>query len=412
MSTSEGLTQRQIARLTLSFYLPSLLLSFSQGLLVPVLPLYAKSLQASYGMVGLITGGVGIGMLLGDLPAGLLVRRMGQKWAMLLGAGCTALSTVAMFWSRSVSEAVVYRLLSGFGQALYGIARHAYITEAVRVSSRGRAISLFGGLMRVGRFVGPLLGGAVAKAYGLRAPFLLFGAIYVAAFAVMVAFVQGSAGRSPETDNPQPSHSRHLASLLRSQIGLLASAGLGQLFAQMIRAGRGIVIPLYAADVIGLDVQQIGVVVSVSSAVDMLFFYPAGLIMDRLGRKWAIVPSFLIQALGMGLVPLTGSYIGVLLAASLIGFGNGFSSGSMMTLGADLAPDDARGEFLGIWRLIGDVGSSGGPLIVGAIADWVALPMAALIMAGAGLLASGTFAFLVPETLRKPPQVALLPSND
>ena len=135
--------------------------------------------------------------------------------------------------------------------------------------------------------------------------------------------------------------------------------------------------------------------------------------MDRLGRKYAIVPSFVIQAIGMGLVPITGSFAGLLLAASLIGFGNGFSSGSMMTLGADLSPPDARGEFLGVWRLIGDAGHSGGPLVVGAVADAVALPAAALMMACAGLVAGTIFGLLVPETLdRRRPAARLSTSSD
>ena len=73
----------------------------------------------------------------------------------------------------------------------------------------------------------------------------------------------------------------------------------------------------------------------------------------------------------------------------------------MMTLGADLAPVDSRGEFLGVWRLIGDLGSAGGPLIVGGIAGALALGAAALVISGAGGLAASVFAFLVPETLKK-----------
>jgi len=407
---SDHSPKQTIARLILSFYLPSLLLAFSGGMLVPVLPLFAKSLDASYGLVGLASAGVGIGMLLGDLPSAVLIRRLGHRGTMLVGVGCTALATLAVSWAQSMPEVVLYRLLSGLGQALYSIARHAYIAQAVQASGRGRAISLFGGLMRIGRFIGPLAGGTIAKAMGLRIPFLFVGAAYGSAFLIMVLFVPRA------RDGPGIEQSSHtgvsgLGHVLRSRLHILTPAGVGQLFAQMIRSGRSIVIPLYAADVIGLDVQLIGLVVSISSAVDMLFFYPAGLIMDRLGRKWAIVPSFAIQALAMSLVPLTGSFAGILFAASLIGFGNGFSSGSMMTLGADLAPETARGEFLSIWRLIGDVGSSGGPLAVGAIADAVALPTAALLMACAGLLASATFGFFVPETLKKP-KAKVSPSQD
>ena len=129
------------------------------------------------------------------------------------------------------------------------------------------------------------------------------------------------------------------------------------LFAQTIRAGRLAIIPLYAADVVGLDVQGIGLIVSLASAVDMSLFAVAGWLMDHLGRKFSIVPSFAIQALGMFLVPFTGSFGTLLLASMLIGLGNGIGAGTMMTLGADLSPPESRGEFLGIWRLIGDTGA-------------------------------------------------------
>jgi MFS family permease len=89
----------------------------------------------------------------------------------------------------------------------------------------------------------------------------------------------------------------------------------------------------------------------------------------------------------------------LLAVASLIGLGNGLGSGSMMTLGSDLAPRGSHAEFLGIWRWIGDAGSTGGPLVVGAIAELVVLPTAALVMGGAGLIAAMVFIFFVPETL-------------
>jgi hypothetical protein len=38
---------------------------------------------------------------------------------------------------------------------------------------------------------------------------------------------------------------------------------------------------------------------------------------------------------------------------------------------------------------------------VGQVAEWVALPVSALVMSGAGLIAALIFAFLVPETLKE-----------
>ena len=296
---------------------------------------------------------------------------------------------------------VIYRLLAGFGTALYSVSRHAYVAGAVGSGSRGRAISLFGGLMRIGRFAGPLVGGIVAAAYGLRATFLVYGLFSGLALAVMAVYVRVAARPAGSAGATKAAHRGSIWALLQAHWRVLASAGAGQLFAQTIRAGRLAIVPLYAADVIGLDVRQIGLIVSLSSAVDMSLFYPAGLLMDRLGRKFAIVPSFTIQALGMALVPLTGTFTGLLGATMLVGLGNGLGSGSMMTLGADLSPPESRDEFLGIWRLIGDGGHAAGPYVVGQVAEWVTLPMSALVMSGAGLVAALIFALLVPETLKK-----------
>jgi MFS-type transporter involved in bile tolerance (Atg22 family) len=85
----------------------------------------------------------------------------------------------------------------------------------------------------------------------------------------------------------------------------------------------------------------------------------------------------------------------------VIGLGNGLGSGTMMTLGADLAPADSRGEFLGVWRLIGDGGSAGGPVVVGAVADVLGLSLATFTIAGVGLLAAAMLGTLVPETLQR-----------
>jgi MFS family permease len=98
------------------------------------------------------------------------------------------------------------------------------------------------------------------------------------------------------------------------------------------------------------------------------------------------------------MVPFAQSFEGLLIAGLVIGLGNGIGSGSMMTLGADLAPPEATGEFLGVWRLIGDVGMVTGPLLVGLIASWMGLKGSAMVLMVAGLLASAILFFLVKET--------------
>jgi MFS family permease len=394
---------REVLRnpLMLAFYLPGLMLSVSDGMLVPVLPIYAKELEASYGLVGLVLAGEGLGMLLGDVPAGVLMRRFGQKGSIVIGTVGVVIATVSLFFPQPILMVVFWRVVSGLGRALWSVARHAYIAEAVGLASRGRAIALLGGTMRIGRFFGPVVGGIVAAQYGLRSAFLGYGVLGVLSAVAVIAFTHPDRRVAGHAPTGSAGYLGHLLAVIKAHYRVLLSAGLGQILAQAIRAGRGVIIPLYASDVIGLDVDAIGYIVSISSAIDMVLFYPAGVIMDRIGRKMAIVPSFLLQGIGMLLVPLTSSFAALAFAATLIGFGNGLGSGSMMTVGADLAPRDRRGEFLGVWRLIGDVGASGGPLAVGGVADLVTLPMAAWVMCGVGLAATVVFAALVPETLRK-----------
>ena len=73
----------------------------------------------------------------------------------------------------------------------------------------------------------------------------------------------------------------------------------------------------------------------------------------------------------------------------------------MIVLGSDMSPENGRSAYLSAWSLICDAGSSSGPLIVGWVSETIALPFAALVIAGAGLLAGSVFGFLVPDTLKQ-----------
>ena len=73
----------------------------------------------------------------------------------------------------------------------------------------------------------------------------------------------------------------------------------------------------------------------------------------------------------------------------LIAVGNGLGSGIVMTIGADTAPTVGRAQYLGGWRLCGDIGNSGGPLLVGAVAAVAPLAAACVVIGALGLLGTG-----------------------
>jgi MFS family permease len=120
-------------------------------------------------------------------------------------------------------------------------------------------------------------------------------------------------------------------------------------------------------------------------------FYPAGKVMDQKGRRWVAVPSMLIMGLPLLLMPFTHSATTLLLAAAVIGFGNGIGSGMVMTLGADHSPRLGRAHFLGVWRLMSDIGASCGPALLSFLAATLSL--------GAGIAVTGLIAFAAAAQL-------------
>lgn len=391
---------REFINLFLPLHLPAFLFSFSYSLLIPIMPKYAEGFNVSYTLIGVLLAADSIGMLAGDLPAGILMRRLGQKKSMILGLILSGISTAMLFWAPTIAWAVLFRMIAGLGNSLYTVSRLFYLTEMTPSNTRGRIISTFGGVFRFGRFLGPLVGGSVAAWLGLRASFLTFGLTCLIALAIVILFLPNVEILRPRTPAKRPQGSMILHTL-KTQSRSLATAGLGYLFMQIIRSGPVTLIPLYGTFTLRLDVQTLGLITSLSSGLDMLLFYPAGLLMDRWGRKYAIISSCLCLSAGMLIVPFASVWPVLLLAGMIAGLGNGLGAGVMMTLGADLSPEVGRSEFLGAWTLLGDIGNAGGPLVTGKLADLMPLPLTAAVIAAGGVAAALIFYFLVPETLKK-----------
>ena len=401
------------AQLLYAVYVPTFILAFCQGMLALLLPVYVIGLGLSYSLIGLVLAGYGIGTLIGDLPAGVIQDRIGNRLSMTIGICIMGLGMLALSQSERFVTLVLCGISIGAGAALWNVSRHAYLANNTLNSSRGRAISIFGGVNRIGMFAGPITGGYLSAEAGMQTAFFFCGVVALLALIFPLLFVRDGQAELPPGQQASMARSyRHLFSYLRRNGWVLTPAGFGMICAQTIRAGRQTIIPLYAASILGLDVKQIGLVMGVAAAVDMSMFYPAGYVMDRFGRKFAYVPSFLLQALGMALIPLTGSFAALLAATSLIGFGNGLGSGTMLTLGADLAPPkgEGMGAFLGLWRLIGDTGHTSAPIIVGTIADALSLVPSIYVIAIFGLGAAATLGLFVPETLKKPSAVGAEPA--
>ena len=385
----------------LPIYLPAMLLGIPAQATLVLLPLYVLTLDGgSAAAAAAVVGFRGLGMVLMDIPAGMLAARYGDRWLMLLAQVSLIVGLIGFALSESVVWLYVIALFYGCGASSFLLGRMSYITAVVPPESRGRVIAMIAGSMRACALLGPLIGTALAHAYGYQAAFLGAAALAGASFICMYFFARD------EHKMPRPISPGAVLEIALRFRRTFMTAGAAAVVFMVLRAARTVMIPLIGA-AIGLDTQTIGLVVSASAMVDVLMFYPAGLVMDKLGRRATAIPSCLMFACALAALAWAHDLVSLTVVALGAGVANGLSTGIVMALGTDLAPLDRRAEFLGLWRLLTDLGTAGGPLLIGAVVAVAPLAAAALSIAAIGFTGSWVIYRYVEETLHTKTAVAL-----
>jgi MFS family permease len=379
---ADGTLLRTIA---VAAYGPTLLGSTGAGAVAPIIALSAREHGASLGVAALLVATMGIGQLLGDLPSGALAARIGERRALLVAAVVEGIGMLCCAHATGLAMLFAGILVIGLAGALFGLARQAYLTEAVPVRMRARALSTLGGVYRIGYFIGPFLGSVVVAHWGTNAAYAVGGVASAGAF-VLVLLTQDIT--APIDATAGTTH-RTVLSVLQDHRFVLLTLGTGVMCVAGARAVREALVPLWAES-IGLTPSQTSLVFGIAGAIDMLLFYPSGWAMDRFGRVAVAVPSMVILGVGMAVLPLSSSLVAVTLAATVLGIGNGIGAGLIMTLGADASPREGRSQFLGGWRLCADVGRAAGPLALSGLTAAVTLGASAVVL-GVGALAGAVW---------------------
>jgi MFS family permease len=387
----------QLRSLVFSVYLPTIFFSIGQGAVIPAIPLFARDLGASVAVAAFIVALRGIGQLIGDIPAGLAVSKWGDKGAMVAGTAMIGLVAIGASLSPTPVVLGALILLMGVAWSFWQIARLAYVSEVAPLEQRGRALSMTGGMNRIGNFIGPTLGGFLGQYFGYESAFLLQATMGIAAAATMFVVITEVA-----RDQQLLGHGvrGRMIGTMKTHHDIYLRAGPPAISLGVLRQARQVFLPLWG-DHIGLGGGQIGLITSASFFIDASIFYPVGLIMDTKGRKWVAVPCLLIMAAGLSILPLTDSFATFLIIGMLTGLGNGLGSGINMTLGADFAPEVGKGEFLGVWRLISDVGQGGGPVVISAVIGLASLAAASVVSGGIGFAGAALLVLFVPEPLKR-----------
>ena len=90
----------------LAAFLPTLVFSIGEGAIIPIIPIVAHNLGATLAVAGLIAAMVMVGELVGDIPSGWIVSRIGERTAMI---GASFLSIVGLITCNGRAEPVAAR---------------------------------------------------------------------------------------------------------------------------------------------------------------------------------------------------------------------------------------------------------------------------------------------------------------
>ncbi|MBO1111900.1 MFS transporter [Bordetella petrii] len=372
---------------------PSILYGVSNGAILPVVALSARELDASVATSGLIVALIGIGSLVSNIPAAMITSRYGERLSMMGAAALSVLALLLCIFAGHASMLAVGVFLIGMASSVFMLARQTYMIDAVPAYMRARALSTLAGTMRIGVFVGPFAGAALIHFMGLQ------GAYWVAAVAMAGAGLIAHLAPDmtpPERRDAAVQAKPRVLDVARAHRRVFLTLGLGILLVSAVRASRQVVIPLWA-DHLGINPTTTSIIYGLVAAIDMSVFYPAGTLMDRRGRLWVAVPSTLLMGFALLGTSLTSGVVGFVIVSMMLGMGNGIGSGIVMTLGADAAPSAGRTEFLGIWRLVADLGSSLGPVVLSAITALVSLAAAVAAMGAFGLAGAAVFWHWLPR---------------
>ena len=375
---------------------------------MPILPLAAQDLGASIALAGIIAALRGLGNYIFDIPAGIIVGRIGERWSILSSGAILVVACVFAIYAITAIEsstttalicfsAVIF--LMGAASSLWQVARLVYIAGACSEELRGRGISLVGGFTRAGRFAGPVLAAFLYTFSGLEMAFVLFSIFTLVALVLILSSFQDTLHRVPEDTISL----REIGVVIISYKSIFSTVGVAVILLAVVRYSRDVFWPLWGSQ-IGLSAQEISLIMGLSFAVDTVPFYFAGIIMDKFGRRAAAIPSLLILSVTtLGLI-FTESFSEMLIVCLISGFGNGLGSGIVMTIGADLSLPENRGQFIGVWRLVSDTGQAGGSMLVGPLAAITSLAFTVSGIGAIGLLGVLMFVFFVqePKTIELP----------
>jgi MFS transporter, DHA1 family, multidrug resistance protein len=349
----------------------SFTVALGYGIVAPSIPAFARQFGVSAAAAASVISAFALMRVVGALPAGRLVDRLGERRTMAIGIGIVAVSSLLAGFSQSFIQLIVLRGVGGLGSAMFGVSAQTLLLRTVRSDQRGRASGLYSGGFLLGSISGPAIGGLVA-AWSLRAPFFIYGVMLAIPAAIAFAILRDHPEQASDTpadevpradgvltggqvadtpiqvsSEPRPGVLEGLRSVVRSRVyQAAAAANLADGFA--VLGVRSAIVPLFVRDVLHRSPTWTGIGFGVVAALNAAMLLPAGRAADRIGRRPVIVGGCLLSGAGMLMLAFVPGLGGFLAAMAALGLGSGL---------LDVAPAAMIGDLLGQ----GSTGRQSGP---------------------------------------------------
>ena len=371
-ANSPGLNYEGNVLTVLNLSMVTFLVIIGLSMVAPILPTYAESFQVSYTLVGFVVSSFALMRMLLDLPAGLVSRRFDKKKIMMSGLVLISTSSVLAGFAPNYSTLVIARMIEGAGSALYVTTATVFLAQISGEEKRGQWMSLYMGMLLLGAIFGPTFGGIIADTYDIRAPFFAYA--IVTGISLIPTFILPklpNSGNGSSLSRDQILHD--MREVLSTPSFLLVTFAVFTTF--FLRTGvRTTLVPLYAANNLGLDSGAIGLILTIGGVTTALTITPMGSVSDRIGRKIPLALCLILSAGVTLIIPFSTDLFALSFVMAVYGAVIGFS-GPIAAYVTDVSPQDKLEISMGLYRMISDFGFVMGPLLLGFLADATAMPV-------------------------------------
>jgi MFS family permease len=338
------------------------------GVQSPIFALYATSLGASLGMLGLVTSVLGLARLASALPAGVISDRLGPKTVLIAGMGLYAVSFVLYALAPGPVWLIVPRVLQAGGMVATFPMGVAYIGDVVEARDRAAAIGIYTAAMGSGFAVGPLIGSLVGSAAGYPAAYMVGAVIALAGAAFAALRLVGRKIPAPKGGAPgRLVDLPALVSLMRHPAIVMACVANVAMTVSMTGA-IFTYFPVYARGV-GIGTVTIGTLFAWRAIASATGRIPMGPLSTRLPAHWTLAAVLVVEAAIDFSIARTSSplLLTVLLVIEGIGFGVFLVSSQAAVSAA--GSQATRGAAVGIFWMAGAAGEVVGLVFVGIVAQ-------------------------------------------